>query len=116
MEVGREAQEVWDFLDRNFNETRVDRESAIRGIVKHCRTVYPKKNVMVCHSPHLANLEGCVKRHMELRTGLLGTTGVDVYIFDHGTFTNLGDGGYKNWCFEGNFHRDGNHVQFRRID
>jgi hypothetical protein len=38
-----------------------------------------------------------------------------VWIFGSGEFTNLGDGGYINWCFQckpGKFQRNGGHVIF----
>jgi len=39
-----------------------------------------------------------------------------VYIFVEGTFVNHGDGGYINWCFWGNFSRDGGRLTFTRIE
>ncbi|KAL2610475.1 hypothetical protein R1flu_029048 [Riccia fluitans] len=98
--------DTYAFLQSNFNDTQVDRESAIGSIVNHLRAAHPDKNVMVCHPPHLPSLNNASKMHLELNTGLVGTTGVDVYVFDDGIFTNLGDGGFINWCFDGNFVRD----------
>jgi hypothetical protein len=36
----------------------------------------------------------------------VGTIGYEIYVFDDGEFTNLGDGGHINWAFAGNFVRD----------
>lgn len=36
-----------------------------------------------------------------------------IWIFEKGTFTNKGDGGWINWGFYGNFERDGKTVTFR---
>lgn len=35
-----------------------------------------------------------------------------VWIFNNGTFTNKGDGGFINWAMYGNFKRDGKTVTF----
>lgn len=37
-----------------------------------------------------------------------------IWAFENGAFLNKGDGGYINWAFRGNFHRDGNYVAFNR--
>jgi hypothetical protein len=39
----------------------------------------------------------------------------EVCVFQKGTMTLLGDGGYINWCFEGNFNRMENHVEFNPL-
>lgn len=39
----------------------------------------------------------------------------EVTVFQKGTMTLLGDGGYINWCFEGNFNRMDNYVEFNPI-
>jgi hypothetical protein len=36
----------------------------------------------------------------------------EVYVFDKGSLVNLGDGGYDNWCFLGNYDRMGMSVSF----
>jgi hypothetical protein len=43
------------------------------------------------------------------------TQGYEVQVFDSGTFTAVGDGGYLNWCFGGNYERNGNTVTFNSI-
>ncbi|MFP3821487.1 stress protein, partial [Bacillus sp. SIMBA_008] len=35
-------------------------------------------------------------------------------VFEDGSFTNKGDGGWINWAFRGWFDRDGDHVEFHR--
>ncbi|AXG79406.1 stress protein [Streptomyces paludis] len=37
-----------------------------------------------------------------------------ILVFESGTFTNKGDGGYINWAFRGWFERNGMTVNFRR--
>lgn len=36
-------------------------------------------------------------------------------VFQNGNMTLLGDGGYINWCFEGNLDRMDNYVEFNPI-
>lgn len=36
----------------------------------------------------------------------------EIVVFESGYLVNLGDGGYINWCFEGNFDRSGETVTF----
>lgn len=41
-----------------------------------------------------------------------------IWIFEDGTFTNKGDGGYINWAFNGKFQRSGNQghtVTFQKV-
>jgi hypothetical protein len=38
-----------------------------------------------------------------------------LWIFDDGSFTNKGDGGYVNWGMVGRFDRNGAHVDFHKI-
>lgn len=38
----------------------------------------------------------------------------DVYVFDKGTFSNDGDGGYTNWAYYGDFTRDGSEATFEK--
>ncbi|KAI9656801.1 MAG: hypothetical protein M1821_003440 [Bathelium mastoideum] len=37
-------------------------------------------------------------------------------VFKRGYFIRLGDGGYINWCFQGNYDRNANAVQFKDIE
>jgi hypothetical protein len=39
----------------------------------------------------------------------------ETVVFRNGHLTRLGDGGYINWCFEGNFDRMDNFVVFKSI-
>ena len=39
----------------------------------------------------------------------------EVVVFRKGNLTRFGDGGYLNWCFEGNFERMDNFVVFKNI-
>lgn len=37
-----------------------------------------------------------------------------IWVFEDGSFTNKGDGGWIDWAFRGWFDRDGDHVEFHR--
>ena len=88
-----------------FNDQTVDRGEATQLIVDHYTRSFADKNCIVCHSPHIQSLNGMVHDHIELPKKV-GTIGYEIYVFDDGEFTNLGDGGYINWAFAGNFVRD----------
>lgn len=43
-------------------------------------------------------------QHVEFALGVLDfTKGYEIYVFDSGIFYRAGDGGYNNWCTEGEF-------------
>ena len=88
-----------------FNDQSVDRGEATQLIVDHYTRSFADKNCIVCHSPHIQSLNGMVHDHIELPEKV-GTIGYEIYVFDDREFTNLGDGGYINWAFAGNFVRD----------
>ncbi|CAF2884816.1 unnamed protein product [Rotaria sp. Silwood2] len=92
-------------LAKMFNDQSVDRGEATQLIVDHFTRSFPDKNCIVCHSPHVKSLNGMEHDHIELPRKV-GTIGYEIYVFDDGEFTNLGDGGYINWAFAGNFVRD----------
>lgn len=108
-----DVKDMLDKLVRSINLNRLPRDEACKAIVDHFLHVYPKYNVMIVFSQHLQHFdEGCLHFHIELKPFILGTVGYEIYVFKHGWFTLLGDGGYDNWCFGGNFKRDGKSVQF----
>jgi hypothetical protein len=39
----------------------------------------------------------------------------EIIVFQRGSLVRLGDGGYINWCFSGNFDREGEFVTFKDI-
>lgn len=84
---------------------------AIDHIVNFCLRTWPHKNVMVVHSAHQKQLTGSAHAHVEIPTGW-STKGLEVYVFDEGTFQLVGQGGYNNWRFAGNYERDGKFVRF----
>ena len=48
-----------------------------------------------------------------LDVSYLGIFQFTVAVFDgEGSFSNKGDGGFINWCFNGNYQRDGSYVSW----
>ena len=95
---------------------------------------YPGKNLLVYHDQDsivnlcmscllalrsiwgwLPSAPDAVHAHYELPlpptfVGL--TQGYEIWVFDSGTFSLAGDGGYENWAVGGCFSRQGNNVVF----
>ncbi|MFI5618640.1 stress protein [Streptomyces sp. NPDC051567] len=69
-------------------------------------------NVMVINDSvsHSTNLHGVV--YDARVSGIHGK--YRVLVFESGTFTNHGDGGWINWAFRGWFDRNGGNVTFHR--
>ena len=85
------------------------------GAVKNMRnTVFyalkQKYNVMVFNlsQSYRHNLKG-VKYYTSAKCG---SVVYGIWAFEKGVFENLGDGGFINWAFVGNFKRNGGHVTF----
>ena len=99
-------------LESHFTQTTVSK----------LRDHYPTMNVLVFHNQHsVTDFHGGNHTHYELDIGsILGivhrTQGYEIWVFDHGDFELAGDGGYINWCFDGDFDRDGNDVTFNSMN
>ncbi|KAJ9612273.1 hypothetical protein H2200_003870 [Cladophialophora chaetospira] len=95
-------------VESNFTQTTVDK----------LRDHYPTMNVMVFHNQDsYTDFNGGNHTHYELDIGsILGiihrTQGYEIWVFDSGDFELAGDGGYVNWCFDGDYDRKGNDVTF----
>jgi len=89
-----------------------------QGYVSTYRKSYPHRNVIVVHGPYNYALSNV--RDLPYTLPLIGDTfDFRILIFDSGTFVRLGDGGFTNWAFGGNFTRgnpDEAHVTFYPID
>jgi len=64
---------------------------------------YPGKNILIFHNQNsLYHLSpDAVHLHYELDIGLGFTQGYEIWVFDYGTFSLAGDGGYENLAYEG---------------
>jgi len=105
VDIDIDLSSIINDLIHMFNDQSVDREKATQRIADHFTRSFANKNCIVCHSSHVQSLNGMIRGHIELPKKM-GTIGYEIYVFDDGEFTNLGDGGYINWAFAGNFVRD----------
>eukprot|EP00250_Pteridium_aquilinum_P006804 c16647_g1_i1 orf=96-584(-) len=108
------AQEVQKALNeiRAGLGTNQDLGKVTRDIVHHFLNAYPTFNVMVVHPPHIATFHDSVMKEISVPYNYVLSRLYKVYVFKKGTFTLLADGGYENWCFGGNFKREGKYVTF----
>jgi hypothetical protein len=95
-----------------------DIESAFtQSMVAQLTRQYPDKNIIIYHDQD-SQFNGVNSVHIHVECSLdffSWTQGYEVQVFDSGTFTLVGDGGYLNWCFGGNYERNGNTVTFNPI-
>ncbi|KAL3683320.1 hypothetical protein R1sor_001342 [Riccia sorocarpa] len=82
-ELQRKVVEVMNSIG-SIHMGNVDRGAATQRIVAHMRREFPKHNVMVVHTQHMQSFEECAHSHIELKTGWIGTTGFEIYVFKRG--------------------------------
>lgn len=83
------------------------------GTVDYLRDQYPTMNVLVYHNQDCGyDLFDATHTHVEMDIGLGFTQGYEVWVFDHGTFELVGDGGYENWAIGGDFDGPSDDVTF----
>jgi hypothetical protein len=88
------------------------REAFTQHFVDEVSKQFPKCNVVIVHPQHKVAGPHVVHQHHEVPM-TVGTCGYDSYCSPKGqpfTFENLGDGGYINWAFAGEFNRNGNSL------
>ncbi|WPG97941.1 Hypothetical protein R9X50_00072400 [Acrodontium crateriforme] len=90
-------------------------EQFTQQVCEQVRQQLPTMNVMVVHGQFTSNFVNATHQHVELPLTAPRTMGYEIFAFTSGTFTLQGDGGFINWCFDGNFNRDGNNVTFFEI-
>lgn len=104
--------------------------ATVQALVNDLRNCYPDYNVVAMHSeqgghwvdePDTMVYQGRYRMNSteyhddeEGNDIESGRAVFDVYVFDNGTFSNDGDGGYTNWNFYGDFERDGSEVTFEQ--
>jgi hypothetical protein len=86
-------------------------------MIRQLTLEYPDKNVIIYHNQDsTVDFQGESHNHFELDIGVLGfTKGYETYVFDSGTFTRAGEGGFINWSFAGNFVQNDNVLVFSPI-
>ncbi|KAK0111746.1 hypothetical protein ONS95_002083 [Cadophora gregata] len=91
-------------------------EKFTQTTVEALRLRYPAYNVLIVHPKHSRNLVNEHHDHKELPITPPRTVGYEIYVFESGTFTLEGDGGFINWCFSGRYTREGaNRVHFSKV-
>jgi hypothetical protein len=71
----------------------------------------PGKNIMIVSVKHDASqLKGSQQSQLDCACPSGAHVNYTVYVFDEGVFLHQGDGGFLNWCFAGNFVREGDKV------
>lgn len=90
----------------------VERGQAMIDAVDQLRAQFPEYNAMVVHPHHHKEFEEYAHCRIKLRIHTYSVGMVQVYLFKRGEFTLLGDGGFINWSFGGNYERNSNKVTF----
>ncbi|ETI24373.1 hypothetical protein G647_03742 [Cladophialophora carrionii CBS 160.54] len=103
-------QDLIDLIDGDIEEAE---GQFTRGIVSNLRDQYPTMNVLVYHNQDCGyDLYDATHAHVEFDIALGFTKGYEVWVFDHGTFNLVGDGGYQNWAIGGSFEGPSSEVTF----
>ncbi|GAB0496955.1 hypothetical protein MMPV_008276 [Pyropia vietnamensis] len=89
---------------------RSTRDKVAYWHMRNGKQIIDDYNVLVFNrqQPHEEDLSG-VEMYRDFK--YQGIT-FGVWVFDKGTFTNQGDGGYENWAFRGSFDRHDMFVRF----
>jgi hypothetical protein len=101
---------VANLVNARVTDDEGKRSAFTQQFVQQASQQYPTYNVVICHNPCEAKGLNVIHQHQELPM-TLGTCGYDIYFSPKGkpfSFVNLGDGGFINWAFEGEFNRPGN--------
>ena len=83
-------------------------------VVQNISGSLPGWNVMMYHDDDsTVNFHNYSMNSTELDLHCFGKhQGYTIYVFESGTFTLAGDGGYENWAFAGSFQQNGADVTF----
>ena len=100
----------------------VDRGEFTRKAIAHFKALTNgRKNIVVIDNkwPNLIDVgKSYLKLHVEVPRKVSGTDGFDIYVFDQGVVTKLGDGGFLNWRYYGNAKKidgDNKNILFGKI-
>ena len=81
------------------------------------RLVNPDKNVIIYrNAASVVHFDkNAVHCRTELDLGLGFADKYDTYVFEFGEFALVGEGGFENWSFDGNYTKKGSQVIFNGI-
>lgn len=95
---------VFDIVS-SIDDAQHDQEGAFtQQTVADLAAQYPTYNILVYHDQDSGfEYVNGYHQHVELELvdGLGTTKGYEVWVFESGTFSLAGDGGFENWCFQG---------------
>ena len=100
---------------QNVFDPKAAREQFTNDSVDRLVKEFPDYNVLLVHTAHHFESGEHVHKHVEFYTGAGNSYGYEVYLMRKGQKTVFildGDGGFINWCFQGNYNRDGHRVEF----
>ncbi|MCJ1416717.1 hypothetical protein MMC32_003055 [Xylographa parallela] len=81
------------------------------------RAACPSKNILIIHTAYTADFTNEQQAHVECPITWPRTQGYTCVGFDAGTFQLHGDGGFENYCYNGNYtNHGGGSVTFYPID
>lgn len=75
-------------------------------------TARQRYNVMVCNLS--LNYDSQLESVVFYRSAVYDGVTYGIWVFEKGTFTNNGDGGWINWAFTGRYQRNGRIVRFSK--
>ena len=103
------------------NAVNIDRGDWVQRLTAHMYNVRHsgRYNVLTIHTKidfHFAP-KGVVERipSFYTDTNKKAVIPFETIVFEQGDLVRLGDGGFVNWCFHGNFKRDDNVVKFNAL-
>merc|ERR1711971_1000349 len=99
-----------------YSSTRDRAQGTQVAVAEARRQTEGKYNIVCIKAGHNYDISGIMPTLFKSKEIDLCGYKYMVYIFVEGTFVNHGDGGYINWCFWGNFSRDGGRLTFTRIE
>lgn len=87
------------------------------AMVRQLRLANPDKNAIIYRNPaSVAHFDkNAVHCRTDLDLGLGYVERYETYVFEYGEFALVGEGGYENWSFDGNYTQEDNHVVFNGI-
>lgn len=114
--VGASIQNIYNGITGEGEQEHADESAWTQAQVIDLQNRYPDSNVLIFHDQNsVFHPDVGFHSHYELDLeGYFGTRtqGYEVWVFNSGTFTHAGDGGYINWAFSGSFDRNDNQVTF----
>ncbi len=113
MELMNDIQDIVSDIS-DIDTAQHDAESQFTQVMlSNLMAQYPCSNVIIYHDGDCGySLVNDQNAFVEFDIGLGMTQGYYINVFDSGIFTLVGDGGWLNWAYGGNYVQDGNDLTF----